>query len=95
MAHNGNSKIESINLKITPELNEFLELLANKNPKSEVCKTKLVHKFMIYGLFTAFTEDIEYDLSNFEWVLKNISKTENKLPGIINRVNLGLNSKVE
>lgn len=93
MPHNGDSKIESINLRVDTELGKFLELLANNNPKSELCKTKIAHTFMIYGLFTAFSEDINYNLDNFEWVMKNLKKTENKLSGIINRVNSNLKNE--
>ena len=93
MPHNGDSKIESLNLRIDKGLADFLTLLADKNPKSELCKTKIGYTFMIYGLVTAFGEDIEYDLSNLEWVIKNLKKTENKINGIINRVNSNLKNE--
>ena len=93
MVHSNNSKVETVHLRIDNGLGELLELISNKDPKSDFCKSKLANTFMIYGIVTAFSEDIEYDLSNLEWVIKNMKKTENKINGILNRVHAGKNSK--
>ena len=89
MTHAKESLTETINLKVEKNLDDFLAILSDKNPKSDFCKTKIVTFFMKYGIWTFFMEDCEYDLSNFKDTVKLLKRVTNggKFENIINKVN--------
>lgn len=88
MAHNHDSKTEILKIRVDKELDNFLNTIANKNPNSPMCKTKLEDFFLRFGILESFSEHFNYDMSNFEDIFKVLNKIAHghEFNRIINKV---------
>jgi hypothetical protein len=74
MAHHNNSNSFAIKININEDLKQFLILISERNPKSELCQAKLAEFFMKYGIYKSFTEEFRYDLGNFSDSFKYLKR---------------------
>lgn len=74
MPHDKNSKTERITLTMNNGLKDFFNIISESDKNSAYCKTNNAQFFMKYGIYIAFSEFIQHDLSNFKMMVSNMKK---------------------